>query len=91
MAKLISPFELRSLGILGMNARNISFIGRYNQRKNYRLVDNKRQTKSAGLARGIAVPQLYGTVEYQLQVKDILNNRNGRDSLEIKTGQGSGG
>lgn len=91
MARLISPFELRSLGILGMNARNISFIGRYNQGKNYRLVDNKLQTKSAALARGIPVPELYGTVEYQFQVKAILDLLRGRDSFVIKPAQGSGG
>ena len=70
MKKLISPFELRDLGILGMNERNIGFIGHYNQRKNYRLADNKLQTKSAALVRGIPVPELYGTVEYQFQVKN---------------------
>ena len=92
MAKLISPFELRDLGILGMNARNISYIGRYNQRKNYRLVDNKLETKSAALSRGIPVPQLYGTIEYQFQIKDMLNTLiKGRDSFVIKPAQGSGG
>lgn len=91
MAKLISPFELRDLGILGMNARNIGFIGRYNQRANYRLADDKLQTKSAALARGIPVPELYGTVEYQFQVKDMLNTLKGRDSFVIKPAQGSGG
>lgn len=89
--KLISPFALRSLGILGMNARNISFIGRYNQRENYRLVDNKLHTKSAALERDIPVPQLYGTVEYQFQVRNILNILKGRNSFVIKPAQGSGG
>jgi len=91
MAKLVSPFELRDLGILGMNARNIGFIGRYNQRANYRLADDKLQTKSAALALGIPVPELYGTVEYQFQVKDILKTLGGRDSFVIKPAQGSGG
>lgn len=91
MFRFISPLELRRLGILGMNARNISFIGRYNQRKNYRLVDNKLQTKSAALARGIPVPELYGTVAYQFQVKDMLDSLRGRDSFVIKPAQGSGG
>jgi alpha-L-glutamate ligase-like protein len=90
VAKLISPFELRDRGILGMNARNIGFIGRYNQRKNYRLADDKLQTKSAALARGIPVPELYGTVEYQFQVKTILDSLSGRDSFVIKPAQGSG-
>ena len=67
--KLISPFALRGLSILGMNARNISFIGRYNRRDNYRLVDNKLLTKSAALERDIPVPRLSGTIEYQFQVR----------------------
>lgn len=91
MAQLISPFELHELGILGMNARNIGFIGRYNQRKNYRLADNKLLTKSAATARGISVPELYGTVEYQFQVKNILGLLSGRNSFVIKPAQGSGG
>ena len=91
MKKLISPFELRDLGILGMNERNIGFIGHYNQRKNYRLADNKLQTKSAALVRGTPVPELYGTVEYQFQVKNLHETLSGRDSFVIKPAQGSGG
>lgn len=91
MAKLMSPFELRNLGILGMNARNISYIGRYNQRENYRLADNKLLTKSAALARGIPVPQLYATLAYQFQVKTLLNTLKNRNSFVIKPAQGSGG
>ena len=63
MIQLVSPAKLRRLGILGMNRRNISFIGSYNKRENYRLADNKLETKSAALSRGISVPELYGTIE----------------------------
>ncbi len=50
------------------------------------------QTKSAALSRGIPVPQLYGTIEYQFQIKDMLNTLiKGRDSFVIKPAQGSGG
>ena len=45
MSLLVSPLKLRELGILGMNNRNIGFIGRYNQRKNYCLADNKLKPK----------------------------------------------
>ena len=88
---LVSPSKLRELGILGMNSRNIGYIGRYNQRKNYRLADNKLATKSAALELGIAVPELYGTIEYQFQIKDMLDSLAERESFVIKPAQGSGG
>ena len=55
MSLMVSPFKLNELGILGMNKRNIGFIGRYNQRKNYRLADNKLKTKSAAIARALCM------------------------------------
>ena len=41
MRWLVSPSTLKSQGILGMNQRNVGVIGKYNTRRNYRLVDNK--------------------------------------------------
>ena len=43
MMGLASPFALRRLGILGMNRRNISFIGDYNPRK--KLSFYRQQTR----------------------------------------------
>ena len=91
MFGIISPSNLRRLGILGMNRRNIGFIGAYNKRKNYRIADNKLETKSAALSRGIPVPELYGTIERQFQVKTITKQLEARDSFVIKPSQGSGG
>ena len=91
MSLLVSPFKLRELGILGMNNRNIGFIGRYNQRKNYSLADNKLKTKSAAIARGIPVPELIGTVDYQFQVRNLSDTLQDRDAFVIKPCQGSGG
>ena len=45
MIKLISPKSLRKKGIIGMNARNISYISRYNDRALYPHVDDKYETK----------------------------------------------
>ena len=91
MIQLVSPAKLRRLGILGMNRRNISFIGSYNKRKNYRLADNKLETKSAALSRGISVPELYGTIELQSQIRSMDQKLAGCDSFVIKPAQGSGG
>lgn len=36
-----TPSKLRHKGIMGMNKRNHSYIGRYNDRSKYPLVDDK--------------------------------------------------
>ena len=88
---MVSPLTLRELGILGMNNRNIGFIGRYNQRKNYSQADNQLKTKSAAITRNIPVPELYGTVDYQFQVSSLSDMLHNRDGFVIKPSQGSGG
>ena len=85
------PSSLRRLGVLGMNERNIGYIGRYNPRRNYPMVDNKLATKSAAQALGIPVPELYGVVEYQHQVKRVESLLAGHSGFAIKPAQGSGG
>jgi len=47
--------------------------------------------KSAALSRGIPVPELYGTIERQFQIKTIIEQLETRDSFVIKPSQGSGG
>ena len=91
MMGLASPFALRRLGILGMNRRNISFIGDYNPRKNFRFTDNKLETKSAALKLGIPVPELYGTITHQFEIKHLTKQLASLDSFVIKPTQGSGG
>ena len=92
MIKLISPQSLHSLGIVGMNKRNISFIGKHNKRSNYRLVDDKLLTKKAALKKGgIPVPELIGVVEYLFQIEEFLEQIKQREAFVIKPVQGSGG
>jgi alpha-L-glutamate ligase-like protein len=89
--RLVSPARLRELGILGMNRRNIGFIGEFNARRNFPLVDNKLLTKRAAVDRGIPVPELYGVVEWQHKVQRIGEQLAGRDGFVIKPSRGSGG
>lgn len=92
MISLISPKMLRSRGILGMNQRNIGFIGKYNKRSNYRLVDDKLLTKKIAMAKGgIPVPELYSVVEYLFEIDGFLDQIKRRESFVIKPVQGSGG
>jgi alpha-L-glutamate ligase-like protein len=87
----VKPATLRKRGILGMNQRNIGFIGEYNPRRNYPLVDNKLRTKEAATANNIPVPQLYGTVNYQHQVSEVMVLLAPYENFVIKPAQGSGG
>ena len=56
---------------MGMNQRNVSYIGRYNPRSLYPLVDNKLKTKRIAVDAGVTVPKLIGTVQHQHEVTKI--------------------
>ncbi|MCL1066913.1 alpha-L-glutamate ligase-like protein [Shewanella olleyana] len=85
------PWELRRNGVLNMNKRNIDYIGKYNQRKFYKRVDDKLITKQLALANDIAVPDLIGVVEEQHKINEIPQMVLGRTGFVIKPAKGSGG
>jgi alpha-L-glutamate ligase-like protein len=76
---------------MGMNRRNIGFIGKYNPRRNYPLVDDKLLTKQAALDNGIPAPELYGVIEAQHQIARAVHDLAERGAFVIKPVQGSGG
>lgn len=83
--------KLRESGVLGLNERNTDFIMRLNPRRLFPRVDDKTLTKKLALEAGMAVPDLYGVITHQGEVRrfvDIVENRN---SFVIKPAQGSGG
>lgn len=86
-----NPFKLRKLGILGMNKRNIHYIGGENTRKYYPLVDNKLKTKVLATNAGISVPKLLATIERQSELRRLKDILAGLDKFVIKPAQGSGG
>ncbi len=88
---LANPFKLKKLGILGMNNRNINFIGKYNNRKNYPLVDDKLKTKHLAYEYNLAVPELLGYIQFQVEVKSFLKFIKNENGFVIKPAQGSGG
>jgi alpha-L-glutamate ligase-like protein len=89
--RLISPRRLKELGILGMNRRNVGFIGKYNPRRNYRLVDDKLLTKEAAIKNNIPVPELYAVIEAQHQIAAATEALSAHEAFVIKPVQGSGG
>ncbi len=87
----ITPRELREQGVLGMNSRNIDYIGRTNDRSRYPLVDNKLKTKQAAQQHGMSVPNLFGVVKIQHEVQGLESLLEGLEKFVIKPAQGSGG
>lgn len=86
-----SPSSLHKAGVLGMNCRNYKFIGKYNNRRLYPLVDDKVQTKTLAAKYGITTPGLIGVIEHQYQVKDLLHIIGTAKDFVIKPAHGSGG
>lgn len=86
-----TPSELREKGVLGMNARNYKFISKNNKRRLFPLVDNKVITKKLAAEYGVSTPKLIGIIEYQHEVKNLLNIIGDYKEFVIKPAQGSGG
>jgi len=87
----VKPSVLRKLGILGMNGRNVEYIGRYNDRRLYPLVDDKLKTKKLALKYKIKTPDLLGHIAYQSEVKNLDSFIPEGEGFVIKPAQGSGG
>ena len=83
--------RLREVGVLGLNERNSDFIMRLNPRRLYPRVDDKVLTKELAIAAGMAVPDLYGVIANQGDVRRFPAIVAERDSFVIKPACGSGG
>ncbi len=79
------------MGVLGINQRNAEYTLRYNPRYLYPLVDDKLQTKEVALKAGLAVPELYGVVETEYQVRHLDDLLRLYSDFAIKPSRGSGG
>jgi len=82
---------LRSAGVLGLNERNSELIMRLNPRRLYPRVDDKALTKELAMAADMAVPELYGIIENQREVRNFAAIVAEWDSFVVKPAQGSGG
>lgn len=85
------PFSLRRCGILGINARNLEYLFPQNPRRLYYLADSKLETKKLAQKIGIAVPETYGVISFQNQVKNLSKILRENTSFVVKPSRGSGG
>ncbi len=83
--------KLRESGVLGLNERNSDFIMRLNPRRFYPRVDDKVLTKQLAMDAGMAVPDLYGVISNQGEVRRFASIVADHDSFVVKPAQGSGG
>lgn len=92
MPSLVHTWKtLKERGVMGINQRNADYIIKYNRRRFYPLVDDKLLTKERALAAGISVPELYGVIEREHQIKNLDKIIAGHEDFVIKPAQGSGG
>lgn len=87
----ISPSQLRDAGILSMNKRNVDYIGRYNDRRAYPLVDNKLKTKLLAEEFEIPTPSLLQVVRQQHEIQHFRKRISDLSGFAIKPAKGSGG
>jgi alpha-L-glutamate ligase-like protein len=83
--------KLREAGVLGLNERNAEFIMRLNPRRLYPRVDDKALTKQLALEAGMPVPDLYGIIDNQGDIRRFAEMVADYDSFVVKPAQGSGG
>lgn len=89
--KWTTPWRLGRMGILGMNCRNLDFIGRYNPRSLFPSVDNKLKTKLLAEEYGLPTPKLLFVVREQYAINHIEQQLFELDQFVLKPAKGSGG
>ena len=83
--------RLKEAGVLSMNRRNRDYVLRYNERRLYPLVDDKLRTKKLAINSSIAVPELYGVIDTEHQIKKIDEILSDYTDFVIKPACGFGG
>ena len=83
--------RLSERGVLGINRRNAHYTLGYNPRRLFPLVDDKVATKRLAQGAGIAVPELYGVIEFVHQVRSLRDILEPHEDAAIKPCRGSGG
>jgi len=83
--------QLTGIGVLGINRRNAEYTFKYNSRDRYPLVDDKLRTKKLALKAEIAVPELYGVIETEYQVRRFPEMIESYEEFVLKPSRGSGG
>ena len=87
--KKLSFFEKAS-GILGMNARNLLYVGRYNTSASKKFADDKIFTKNYLNSRGVGVAKIYNIIKNHKELR-TFDPKSLPESFVIKPNRGYGG
>ena len=79
-----------SKGLLGMNARNLSYIRPHNLQGAIRLANNKLRSKEALFKAGVPVPKVYGVIRNRREL-EVFKWGDLPKSFVLKPNCGSGG
>ncbi|MEE9452293.1 MAG: alpha-L-glutamate ligase-like protein [Gammaproteobacteria bacterium] len=82
---------LKQHGVLGINQRNAGLIMRYNERRLFPIVDDKLQTKRLAMQVGMAIPELYASIETVHDIKNLAEILKPYDDFAVKPAHGAGG
>lgn len=82
---------LKRNGVLSINRRNAEYVLPYNPRNRYPLVDDKVLTKQLAAKAGVAVPETYGIIEIQQQVRRLPRILMKHRDFVVKPARGSQG
>lgn len=77
--------------VLGMNRRNVEFIYEYNQRKHYKLADDKVISKTLLEAHNFPTPKLIKVFKHFFELRGYTDELTGLSNFAIKPANGSGG
>ncbi|NQU84100.1 MAG: DUF1704 domain-containing protein [Parcubacteria group bacterium] len=83
-------FLEKATGILGINARNLLYVNRYNTRKHKRFADDKIFTKNYLSSRGLGVAKIYTVIKNHKELKNF-NLKSLPQNFVIKPNRGYGG
>ena len=83
--------RLSARGVLGLNRRNADYVSLENPRHLFPLVDDKLESKRLALEVGMAVPELYGVISAQHEIRELPRIIAGHEDFVVKPAHGSGG
>lgn len=88
---LFKPKKKLKKEVLGINQRNVELIYKYNKRKDYKLADDKAETKLVLESKGLSCPKTYAMISGIGEIESVWKTLAHHSSLVIKPAKGSGG
>ncbi len=83
--------RLKELGILGINARNASYILDHNPRALFPVVDDKMRMRDLCVSIGVPTPEVYGVISSLWMLRRLPEYLGGLRDFVVKPNRGSAG